>query len=678
VNFNSIRTKLLLVLVPLFLVSFVLMAGLGAYFNTKALQKSTDATVLALGSDYAHRIQYDIQERLAHLEDLASMKTVKEGADKEQMVAVLAEFKSRLGDFDTVAFIAPDGSATYFDGAVKNNSDRDYFKQIMATKQSCVSQPLVAKSTGKLSVVLAAPVLASGQLVGMVIGTYSLGNLSDSLSTIKFMDSGFGFLADSSGMVIAHSKKPEYIGKLKLSEKKVNPELKFKQPELDDQLINMFNSAAKSDQSVVGVYNNQEAGLENVAVFTPVELPGGARWVLTIAAPKDEVTRDGDTLGKLMFGIGSFCVVMAIIVIFIMSKRFAKPIALMRDECLLLAQGDFREREVKVNSDDEFGQLAHGFREMRDNIRNLVVSVQSQAELVAASSEELTASAHQSADASNQVAGSVTDIAAGMQTLADSAGNIAAVAEALSASTEHVSASAQDVAAIAEGTTAAAEQGRGAVKQAIGQMQTIGEGSAAVETAIAELAQGSGEIREIVELISSIAGQTNLLALNAAIEAARAGEHGRGFAVVAEEVRKLAEESNKAASEIGALIQRNQSNMEQAVSVTKAGADGIKAGIAVVNSTGEAFEKIVAAIVKLSGEITDISGSINEMASGSIKLGTSLQDINKVSREAAAETQSVSAATEEQSASIEEIASSSQGLANLAGELQAAVAKFRV
>ena len=100
------------------------------------------------------------------------------------------------------------------------------------------------------------------------------------------------------------------------------------------------------------------------------------------------------------------------------------------------------------------------------------------------------------------------------------------------------------------------------LKKPIVQIRNIGEESEAVQKAIGELARGAREIGKIVALISSIAGQTNLLALNAAIEAARAGEAGRGFAVVAEEVRNLAEESNKAAQQIAALIDKNETDMK--------------------------------------------------------------------------------------------------------------------
>ena len=118
--------------------------------------------------------------------------------------------------------------------------------------------------------------------------------------------------------------------------------------------------------------------------------------------------------------------------------------------------------------------------------------------------------------------------------------------------------------------------------------------------------------------------------------------------------------------------------MEHAVSTARNGASGIKDGVAMVNSAGVTFQKIVADILELSERIREISAAIDQVKAGSHNLATAIHEVDKVSKKSAAEIEMVSAATEEQSASMQEIASASQGLARLAGTLQEAVAKFRV
>src|SRR4029079_14523312 len=123
--------------------------------------------------------------------------------------------------------------------------------------------------------------------------------------------------------------------------------------------------------------------------------------------------------------------------------------------------------------------------------------------------------------------------------------------------------------------------------------------SAQVAASMRDLAERSSEIGGIVETITGISGQTNLLALNAAIEAARAGEQGRGFAVVAEEVRKLAEESQRAAGSIADLISEIQSDTADAVGVVDGGRRLASDSTATVEQAREAFLAIGGAIREL-------------------------------------------------------------------------------
>lgn len=674
---TSIRTRLLVILLPLIFVILSALSGVSYYFSKQALVKSVADTAYSVGNDYSKRVENEMKLMLAEMDDLANTQRVRTGIDKTQIVAAMAEMQSRLKLFDAMGFISPDGSAVMADGGTGFYGERDYFKKVLETKKAVISDPLISKATGKLAVVLAVPVFNNGQMTGVLLGTFSVERLTNLIKELKFLDSGYGQLADSSGIIIAHPKEPQLTGKLNLKEKKINQELKLEQGELDDRLLNLFKTAADTDKQSYGIYRFVD-GVERVAVCTPINLPGEQRWVMTVAAPEAEASREVSLLAKTMLLISVFCLVIAILSIVFIAKNFTKPIAILRDECLLVARGDLRERPIKVASDDEVGQLARGFGEMRKHLHELVSKVHSQSEQLAASSEELTASADQSAQAANQVAIAITDVAAGAEEQLKVTDDTSHVVQTMSASIEQIAATTSEVARQSTEAADKAKAGNQAVTQAVQQMTKIEETVLGSAKIVSELGERSKEIGQIVATISGIAGQTNLLALNAAIEAARAGEQGRGFAVVADEVRKLAEQSQTATEHIAALIGKIQADTQKAVTAMDDGTKEAKTGADVVNMTGKAFQEIVALVMKVSEQVKEISAAIEHMANGSQQVVGAVTRINDLSKKATGQSQTVSAATEEQSASMQEIASSSQSLAKLAMELREAVSKFQV
>lgn len=674
---KNIQTRLLLVLLPLILVVLIALSGASYYLSKQSLTKSVDDTGRAVGTDYSNRVHAEMDKMIAELEDLASIQLIRIGADKVQIIEVMAEMQKRLGVFDAVVLISLDGSGTTSTGQIVPYGDRDYFKKVLTTKKNVISDPLVSKATGKLAVVLAVPVMNNDQLTGVLIGTFSVDRLTDMIKGLKFLDTGYGQVADNSGVIIAHPKQPNLVGKLNLLNPKINPELKLPQSDLDERLINIFKIAAQAGEQSNGLYSFVD-GVERVAVATPINLPGDQRWIIMVAAPNEEATRQVDSLARMMLIISVVCLFIAVVAIVFFAKQFVKPILLIRDECLSLAQGDLRHRETTISSEDEIGQLSQGFQKMRTHLHELVTMVHSQSEQLAASSEELTASADQSAQAANQVAMSITDVANGSQEQLVAASETSAVVEEMSASIEQISATTSEVAEQSQQAAHKAQEGNEAVNKAIIQMNQIEQTVQTSARAVAELGERSKEIGQIIDTISGIAGQTNLLALNAAIEAARAGEQGRGFAVVAEEVRKLAEQSQDATKQIASLIGGIQGETAKAVKAMDDGTREVKLGAEVVDAAGLAFQEIVILVTQVSDQMREVSSAIDQMAIGSQQIVGSVNRIDHLSKKATEQSQTVSAATQEQSASMEEIASSSQSLANLAMDLREAVNRFQV
>ena len=361
-----------------------------------------------------------------------------------------------------------------------------------------------------------------------------------------------------------------------------------------------------------------------------------------------------------------------------MLGRTLRPLELVGERLLTIADGNFRGEDLTVTTSDEIGDLAHSANTLRSELQHLLISVASTAEQLAAASQQLTASATDTTRSVQQVADGVMKMAEGAGEQANELDTVAAQTEDMGEEMRKLLSASEEMRTAAMNSRTGAEKGRAAVGEAVEAMSQMTTQMAEATQTVDALGERSKEIGKIVETISAIAEQTNLLALNAAIEAARAGEAGRGFSVVADEVRKLAEQSGSAAQDIAKLIGDIQKDNTAAMDAMGKQNVSVQTSSGIVNNAGAAFMEIDSLVNELYGHIELSMTSINQATTSGDSVRESVQKIRDVSQDVASNAQTISAATEEQASIMHEISDASNDLAQMAQKLQDEVAKFKI
>ena len=668
-SIKSIKTKFLMVLLPFFLISFIVFSVVSYQICNSELVEDADKNARAIGEQVSVSLEKMIQEKAIRLQELASNPAIVNG-EYAAKIAALKELQTHTIGFDMVAFTDAKGTAINEKEKVMERGTREYFKQVMATGKPFMTGPSVSGSTGKLITILAYPVKNSaGETTHIVYGTVNLGTLSEMVGEFHFMETGYIYAVDEGGVVIGDNRNPEFVGKLDLT--KDDGEFK-----IDNGLREGFQQAVTTNTQISSYYK-MENGKDAKAVFTPVHF-GQRRWVAVATAPVSEIEAASNSLLKILLILSVVIVGIAVVIIYVVGTKMAEPIQKLRDECEVINSGDLRQETTSITSADEIGVLANGFNEMRKTMRTLLQDIANNAQQVAAASKDLTNSANQSSQASNLVANSIVAIAGGVAEQSQAADTTNQEAVHIAETANGIMEKTNAIAAVTHMTVESTEDGRSSIRNVVNQMENISKAMQTIQNATNAMAESSEEINKIVGMISNIAGQTNLLALNAAIEAARAGEAGKGFAVVADEVRKLAEETDSSSKKIIEQIAKNSAIMEGALAASTEGTESVKVGMSSVDEADKVFEEISISIQALAGEVDSISHSINAMADSANGMRKSMDNIKDISEKNSNEAQNVSAATEEQNASMEDVATASISLAQLAEGLQNSVAKFRV
>ena len=509
---------------------------------------------------------------------------------ESRLFSLLKRVQADEGYLDLV-YVDKNGIAYNSGGQKYPIGDDESYQEGMAGNRS-VTDPTATGDGDKMAMTYSVPVVNSaGSVTGVLMQTSDGYELSNLISDVTYGDTGYSFVVNDEGVMVAHADRTMVAEQDRTLEKaKADPA----QQELASLLTRMV-----SGETGIGEYTYK--GVTKFSGFAPIE---GTSWYMALTAPYSEVFAATEQLQWILLAAAALLALLSAGAALIIANRIHKPILAMSGVAAEFAVGNL-DVDVDIRQRNEIGQLAQAFRTVSINMSGIIRNI-------------LTATT-QVAEGSRQIADSGMMLAQGATQQASALEELSASVEQIASQTRLNAKNANEANELVGSARTLAERGN----------EKMGDMLRAME----DIDRASADINRIIKVIDDIAFQTNILALNAAVEAARAGQHGRGFAVVAEEVRNLAAKSASAAKETSSMIENS----------TRSVAGGTK----LARETAEALERIVGEVGRVTSLVQGISTASGEQTTGIDQINQGLLQISQVVQANSSTSQQSAAASKE-------------------------------
>lgn len=652
---RTIRSKLLMVVLPIFMISLFAVAFINHQKAKQFLEKQFEATAEAeLG-----RLQIAVSEWIDYHKALIEGLSLEGGWDvehPENSIDRLQQFQKAWPSFEMVTIANARGQA-YAGETHVFIGDRPYFQEAMHGK-TVISSVLVSRITNQKVIVIASPIRRGETVIGMVLGTVRTDKITDLVLKVKVGKTGYGYLIQKDGVLIAHPKK-EYVLRKNLLEEK------------NKTLVSLLKNVL-AGKTGKGKYEFE--GVEKYAFYAPIKTAG---WGLVLTVPVQEATDQLYYLAILSFVTAGVVLLFAVSVVVVFASRLVRPLQQLSRLTEKVAGGDLTI-EIAHKSGDEVGQLGRHFQHMIQKMREMLNQLHDSAERLRQYAQTFSITSEETQKATNQVAVTMNELSHGSVAIAHSVQDVTDHVTKMMKELDRLMLESEQMEKAMLETVDVSKNGLYVLQTMDDTMQSVAKSSHSAVEAMKKLGERSKQIKEIVNVINHVTSQTNLLALNASIEAARAGEAGRGFAVVAAEVKKLAEETERATEKIAYMIQRTYEETEAAVHIVSEGSEVTKLASEQMEEAKKAFGQISNNLLGTSKISEKVIERIKAVQLDSQTILRNVEDVAVVTEEASASIEEVSASTEQQAAAAQQIFEQAKQVEQLADELTTLMNQFKL